>query len=255
MSFYDSKSIIIGFGFKARRGKDTVANHIIAERGQNIDIRKYAFGDELRNEVLAGLFDIWVQNYPRLDYPKHSMYDLMRSNPNLTLEGAHKSLSTQPMRLLCAWAGVPYDEAAPVDDVYVHGKQRALYQWWGTAYRRSQDGFYWVNKLRARIEKEQPSVALITDMRFRNEYAYITSMGGKTVRLERFGFDIESANSKHVSEVELEALTRDQWDYTIAVQDGDLGGLKALGLETFDEIINSQHLDVDAILAAVGKAA
>jgi len=46
-----NSSIIIGFGHKARNGKDTAVNAIIEARGGQYDIRRYAFADELRSEI------------------------------------------------------------------------------------------------------------------------------------------------------------------------------------------------------------
>lgn len=74
-----------------------------------------------------------------------------------------------------------------------HASIRALLQWWGTEYRRSQDGDYWIKHLIQRIHAYQEHIgwqtdliagaftgrpllkAVITDIRFPNEAAWLMS--------------------------------------------------------------------------------
>ena len=77
-------SVIIGFGFRARSGKDTAVAEIIKQRGllpetstynifknhqERYDIRRYAFADALKREVNAeavkagGMENLFRPNY------------------------------------------------------------------------------------------------------------------------------------------------------------------------------------------------
>ena len=42
----------IGFGYRARSGKDTAVAEIIKQRSKVYDIRKYSFADALRPKLL-----------------------------------------------------------------------------------------------------------------------------------------------------------------------------------------------------------
>src|SRR5258708_5549244 len=105
-------TLLIGFGHRARNGKDTAAAHIIRTFKDRFDIRRYGFADELKAE-----------------------------------------LSQLDQFGLCMKHGVPYDFDPDINDSLCtskHGKQAALLQFWGM-HRRSQDPFYWVNKLDKKI--------------------------------------------------------------------------------------------------------
>ncbi len=162
-------SVVIGFGFRARSGKDTAVAEIIKQRGlikdsygeavigyapERYDIRKYGFATALRAEVdgalkrAGGAFSLLVANRPT---------HFVQANENL-IE-------------LPDW--VVLDENPEFNAQYPLGKQRTLLQWWGTEYRRSIDDAYWVRQLAQQIELEKPQIALISDMRFPNEMALV----------------------------------------------------------------------------------
>lgn len=213
------ETTIIGFGFKARRGKDTVVNAIIEARGGQFDIRRYAFADALRQEVENAAVCVWEQNHGGQNYE-------MADPREIALE-------------LCDAYNIPFDPSAVVEPLYPFTKQRALYQWWGTEYRRSNDAFYWVNKLRQRIEWERPQFALVTDMRFRNEVSYIRSMEGYTALVDREGYEdkLTTGQQKHASEIELDSAPASIWTRHLVGREGDVDGLKAQGIAMFDGIV------------------
>ena len=182
------ETIKIGFGYKARRGKDTACRAIVERFGALLDVKQYAVADTLRAEVNAAVFDRWVQDFPNDDW----------SVPNA-------------MRHLCEWAGVSYDPNAPASDDYPYGKQRALYQWWGAEYRRAADPDYWVKKLAARIERERPTFAVISDIRFANEF----ELCDYRIRMDRPGFEIEDG-AHQISERQLDVMPASRWDAVIS---------------------------------------
>jgi hypothetical protein len=199
------KTLVIGFGYKARHGKDTAVKSIIESFGSQYDIKRYAFGDALKREVNELDQFAW-----------------------------------------CMRNGIPYDFQPSMDDPLCrtqHGKQGALLQWYGTEYRRNQDEFYWVNKLRETLEKEQPKVALISDVRFRNEAYFVKACDGFLVKCSRLGYSsIDSGRSTtHKSEVDLDGFT---FDYEINVPDGELDTLKQDAVEVFNLILSRVQPEV-----------
>lgn len=203
------KTIKIGFGYKARHGKDTACQHIVAKRSLQCDVIQVAFADALRAEVNAAVFDRWMQDCPDEPFARRLA-----------------------MRCLCQWAGVPYDACAPVTADNPYGKQRALLQWWGTKYRRAQDPEYWTKRLAETLERRQPTFAVISDMRFRNEFDFCDYR----IRLDRPGFEIASG-AHHSSETQLDDLPDDAWDTILTSSTPEQ--VERAALATFDAI--AQH--------------
>lgn len=201
-------TLLVAFGHKARRGKDTAVAAILAKHKDNYDIRRYGLGDALKREVnetaekAGGMFALFTR---------------------LAQQG-----------VLPSW--VKYDpDADMTDPVSPLGKQRTLLQWWGTELRRAQDSFYWVKKLRDTLRREKPQIALVADLRFFNEMQWVKSESGLTVRLEREGF-VDISTSGHQSECELDAHGK-LYDYTITASDGDVDEVRRCALWAFDHII------------------
>lgn len=143
------KTFLIGLGHQAGVGKDTLASHLIEKLGPRpqgewgeffpIDIRRYAFGDELKIE----LFD-YLQASAFVGL-KHVLIDL----PIATKE---------------------YSRVEKLAFINENKKAlRLLLQRFGTEYRRAQNPNYWVEKSMAQVKKDNPQVAIFTDMRFENE--------------------------------------------------------------------------------------
>jgi hypothetical protein len=199
------ETIIIGFGYKARHGKDTAVKAIVEARAELYDVRRYAFADELKREA------------SQLD-----QYEW------------------------CLRHGIPYDENPAMDDPLCQtkdGKQRAFLQWYGTEYRRAKDPYYWVKRLAARIAAEKPQVALISDMRFKNEFFWVKSQDGYTVKVSRHGYHDSSMNNAHPSEVDLDGI---DFDYEITCLDGEVDQLRKDAVTVFDMIVAAQAVpDID----------
>lgn len=198
-------TLIIGFGHKARQGKDEAATAIINARGQMYDVRKYSFGQELKREV----------------------------DEAAEAEAAANGTDVQTaLRTFCAkLAGVPYVENPPADPDCKYGKQRHLLQWWGAEFRRAMDPDYWVKKLDARLMADQPAVALITDVRFPNELDYIHAHNGVAIRVERVGFKDPDINPNHISETALDGY---RFDADIISPDGTVDQLRRAACLVFD---------------------
>jgi len=215
-------SVIFGFGYRARSGKDTAVAEIIKQRGlrtypqpedagvERYDIRRYAFADELKREVNAAAV------------AAGGMLNL------LTLASKRFVMCNGYYMDFPDW--VVYDPNAPMDDPLCPlGKQRSLLQWWGTEYRRNSDTDYWVRKLAQTIELEKPQIACVTDMRFPNEMGWILKYG-ETVRVDRN--DLPPAT--HASETALEDAT----DWSLILENnGTLEEFKEGAVTCFDELL------------------
>lgn len=209
-------SLLIGFGYRARQGKDLAAKAIIEARGGQLDIRRYAFADELKMEYTAACEEAGGA------FP---LIQAMRVSHNLP-----------------DW--VQYEFGADITDpLCPFGKQRTLLQWWGTEYRRATDPFYWVKKLRARLNEDKPLIALITDLRFPNEALFIKVNGGYTVEVRREGFEDVGA-SAHISE---KLMANYPFDIVVTSQEGGIDQLKLDAVAVFDMICTWQAPSPDLV--------
>jgi hypothetical protein len=215
-------SVVLAFGHRARSGKDTAANEIIKRRGlrtypqpedpgtERYDIRKYGFADALKREITelarkaGGMEKLFAPNYC---FPKKGY------------------VVTLP-----EW--VKYDPSPDMSDPLCPlGKQRALLQWYGSDYRRADDDTYWVRQLAQTIELEKPQIALISDMRFPNEMAWVLKYG-EAVRVDRDSLP----PATHISETALE----DSTDWSLILENnGSLEEFKESSVVAFDELLTN----------------
>ena len=159
------KPLIVGFGNKARHGKDTVAGMVHC--AMPAETRIYSFANALKGfaRVLG-----------------------MRS------------------------------------------KDGTLLQALGTDVFRRLNPDMWVDVLAAQIDEEQPRIALITDMRFVNEAAYVRRMGGLTIRVSRTEIDgrpwvSQDRDPNHPSETALDCYP---FDFDFECVSGDTNGLRTI---------------------------
>lgn len=87
---------------------------------------------------------------------------------------------------------------------------------------------FWTHVLSHQLDEEQPDIAIISDLRYPDEYEFVKSHHGTTIRVVRYvnnqQFISQDRDPNHRSEI---ALADDKyWDYTIA-NDGDLLDLQA----------------------------
>lgn len=121
------------------------------------------------------------------------------------------------------------------DDLYavcrvVHGmttKDAPLLQRIGVEYR-ARDAETWVRSVYAKILDAKPRIAVITDVRFPNEMAFVHALGGTCWKISRVLpdgslFVDPSRPATHISETALDAA---EWDKTFANLEGDPDWLK-----------------------------
>src|SRR5205814_2051130 len=112
----------IGFGYKARSGKNTCVTEIIKQRGGKYDVHEYSFAQALKREVNSAAANAGGM-------------------PELFKQGGVYDPGYPEMIKFPSW--VKYDPSAPADDPLCPlSKQRTLLQWWGTDYRRNQSPSY-----------------------------------------------------------------------------------------------------------------
>jgi hypothetical protein len=125
-------------------------------------------------------------------------------------------------------------------DVDQDGRWRSLMQFWGTDFRRAQDPNYWIKRVSAKLDIENPAIAIITDVRFRNEAHWILDRGGYIVKVERHNFVDLSVDSGHSSETDLDFFT--DWFAKIQCNDGEAEQLKKDAIIVFDMLVEELDL-------------
>lgn len=218
-------SIVIGIGYKARNGKDSVTQTIIDAFKDKYDVRRYAFADALKKEAreAAGACGGFPQLLEWLRVEKGlPEWVVLDTNPDMT------------------------DPMCPT------GKHRTLLQWWGTEYRRKQDPYYWVKQMEKTIKAEQPQFALISDMRFKNEFYWVKSFqeDGWTLKVTREGFSDPKIKADHPSETDLDGI---KFDLDINCLDGDLPDLKRSAVAAFEFILNEYNINEDVLDFSVAE--
>lgn len=204
--------LIIGLGHKARRGKDTVAQHLVSVfKSDDLDVKQYGFAQSLKVEV----FD-WLQTsaFVASEFLCEHSFDQWEFDTGKAFTFEEK----------LAWV-----EKYKVDI-------RPLLQKWGTQLRRTQNAEYWVTQTLGRIHFEAPHVALISDMRFKNE----AKVCDVTIRIEREGYkETDPSIGTHISEAELDDYP---YDHVIEVRDGDTDELRGKAAELFDKILFERRI-------------
>lgn len=192
-----SQPLLLGFGHRARNGKDTICRHIAQEYGNRFKIATLPFAHTLKFEVNDAVEE-WG-----------GMVNLFTALANGEVTGAPA---------LPSW--VQYDHNPDMTDpLCPYGKQRTLLQWWGTEWRRYQDANYWVKAHRQRVSQlgaQGYQIVLVPDLRFPNEFMYLKSEG-EVYKVERPNF-VDLASAPHESEYAL-AGSQWKWDGTISVDE------------------------------------
>lgn len=214
-----NRPLLIGFGHGARRGKDTLARHIVTEYGSRYRIATLPFAAPLKMEVN----DLATQY--------GGMLNLFSALANREVPG---------FPALPAW--VQYETSPDMSDPLCPlGKQRTLLQWWGTEFRRYEDVNHWIKKHRQRVSQlamQGVQIVLVTDVRFPNEFFYLKAEG-EVYKVERPNY--VSDVPPHQSESAL-AGPQWKWDGNISIDEiADTAEREAqfrqYARELFDQII------------------
>lgn len=111
------------------------------------------------------------------------------------------------------------------DDLYAYcrieygmtKKNAPLLQKVGVEMREKRHKDIWVRSVDTKIKEADPVIAIVTDVRFKNEASWVKANGGLLVRVERLNADgsryvAADRDPNHQSEIELADYP---WDYTI----------------------------------------
>jgi hypothetical protein len=136
------------------------------------------------------------------------------------------------------------------DDLYavcrvLHGmtsKDAPLLQRVGVEMREN-DPDVWVRSVDSKIRDARPPVAVITDLRFPNEFAYVKALGGvcwNVVRRDAVGSVLvdPSRPANHISET---ALVGAKWDRTLWNEDGRPDRFCALVRDAFADALRESE--------------
>ena len=197
--------LIIGFGNRARQGKDTAAeavknfydqkNALAIKHGQHkafVRVEVFKFTTALYNEV----------------------NEFLTSDTGKRWRAGETRVLTFPDWVVPR----PEYESTPLAP---YGKHPNLLQFWGTEFRRAQNPNYWVDQLFLSIPANT-DIALISDVRFQNEADAITSRGGYNVRVFRLnknGTNYQSTDRSpsHASETTLDTYN---WQFNLTNHEG-----------------------------------
>lgn len=175
--------LIVGFGSKARQGKDVAGTAIVDFYQREAARVKKCYGPRVKSPV--------AKLYKFAD----ALYQECREQHGMT------------------------EKDAP------------LLQRVGMS-RRQEDKNYLVNKVGDAISKDNPDIAVLTDMRFINEAQYIVNYGGITINVSRLNPDgtpyiADDRPSDHPSEIELDGYN---FDYRITAHTGESALVEQLAI-------------------------
>lgn len=195
--------LLIGFGHKARQGKDTAAGAVFDALPFECVVRRYKYADALWCEIKKVIRECGTLK-------ELVTYGFLDDNREYVIH-------------VPDWVK---SEA---------GKPRTFLQWWGTNYRRAQDPDYWVKRMAEVLDKAPPEVGLITDVRFPNEADFIKSRGGYLVKCVRTTKP-DVAVPAHDSENMLDGYTG--WDFTI--QAANVSECEQQAVEIYRKIVRKR---------------
>ncbi len=216
-------TIVIGLGFEMRNGKDTVARFIHEKYG-----REFGGPYDIVVRPLAAALKRKVNAFAE----QHGGFQTFMA----ALQSSPKAFGYYGGELP-EW--VVLDKDPDMTDPYCPlGKHRKVLQFFGTEAGRHNDPFMWIMALSAYMQERQPQFLLVPDLRFRNEMAWVRSVGGDTVWVNRSDFKTDDAQAKrHVSETELVGA---KFDYELHCED-NLDELRRLSHELFEHIVESRN--------------
>lgn len=205
--------LILGFGNKARQGKDTAAEAIKTFYDNQAKLlRLYS----IKGGLKVGIFKFATALYEEVNEFLRREQDMKQF---AGIDVIDDTVVPEYHGRIPEW--VQREPNPEISTLAPYGKHPKLLQWWGTEYRRTQDPNYWTDKLFASIPSNL-DIALVTDVRFPNEADGIKQRGGYNIQVRRLNEDGGPFYSidrpqEHPSEI---ALDYYNWDFRIANQHG-----------------------------------
>lgn len=126
--------------------------------------------------------------------------------------------------LIKKYGGKHISFASPIYDILNYAQERCGFkkekdrhflQYIGTEWARKKDKNVWIN---IAIESANKKNNFISDLRFKNEFTALKNDGWICVKIYRENIDVDrtgSGNGKHSSEIELDSVSDEEWDYVV----------------------------------------
>jgi hypothetical protein len=212
---------ILGFAGKKQSGKNTACNYIVALKLAELGISKKTrltdrgeievtdifgetkkdrewFGFNNQNLNVNKLFNDSLGKFVRIYGLADTLKDLCINVLGLEYSQAYGTDEEKNSSTNIKWGSLP----SPNKNIKSKKMTaREVLQYIGTDVFRKLDPNVWINSLLRKIQKDKPEVALICDVRFKNEISYLQKKGGFILGLTR---DKYSKTDKHPSEKEIE---------------------------------------------------
>ncbi|HAI42694.1 MAG TPA: hypothetical protein DCM40_33600 [Maribacter sp.] len=208
---------IVGFAGKKQSGKNTACNYILALKLAELGVCKKSrlsskgvvevtdiFGEtlddkewfEFSNENLniSKLFEDHLGNYIRIYGLADTLKDLCIDVLGLTYDQVYGTDKDKNSKTNIEWSSFDKSKKG-------YMTSREVLQYVGTDFFRKLDPNVWINSLLRKIKIDKPEVALICDVRFKNEIIELQKQGAYIVGLTR---DPYSSGDEHPSEKEIE---------------------------------------------------
>jgi hypothetical protein len=207
--------LLMGFGSKARQGKDTAAEAVR-------DYYEHDFNPGyMHKPPTVGVFKFATALYREVNdaIKEAGSIEALLSRGYIkadTWDGDISTMFSQGISFVTIPDWVQIESNPEISELSPYGKHPKLLQWWGTDFRRSFDPNYWVKKTMSGIPTNL-DIALISDVRFPNEAQAVKSWGGHTVNVQRLREDGSQYFSTdrpvdHSSETALDGYN---WDFRL----------------------------------------
>jgi len=178
----------------------------------------------------------YVSNYMKEAHPEIQCYAFADELKQYCKEH-HEELVPQ-------WQLANQTKALPIakeDPIYGY---TAILQYFGTEVMRKKNPDYWVHALADKLELEKPEIALISDVRFPNEAAWVKNHDGWLVEIIRLNEDgtryyDPNRDKNHASETALDEYLG--WDFSILCKSGSLDSLKSKAVGVIETIVDIER--------------
>jgi hypothetical protein len=243
---------ILGLSGRKQCGKNTTANYILGLTMRSLGLVRTGFmitekgklwvNDILGNTDFAGVFDIERNNPTVADFKKnyldeairfYSFADLLKQEVcmdvlGLTRAQCYGSDDDKNTPTQYVWENMPSQSTIDKTGAMT---AREVMQFVGTDLFRMMNSNVWVDACIRRIQKDKPTIAIITDVRFPNEVMGIKNAGGKVMRMTR---NPAGDSDTHASET---ALDKENFDWS-----------------NFDFVIENHHGNISTHCRLVSEA-
>jgi len=199
--------MLIGFGHRARNGKDAVANYLKEKLG-NVEIIHWADGVYEECTNADSPYPLIIQEF----VTSEKTYYTVLADKNTGARYAISNLEDPYLHQIFVNRNISEYQG-------MTEKDPEILQFWGTNYRRRHcDPQYWVNltieKTKSIAENLQDGYILIPDTRFKNEVEALRLNGGYYIKVVRTNIDgsqyiADDRDPNHPSEAELENYPAD----------------------------------------------